>query len=102
MLHVPDTGPGRRVTGAGARTDGREAARGPAYTEAFFKDLLIAEIMQRPKRSRCGGISALGGEKCPFPALLLLFSSQRQANDRGYRPLNQETTLYRTSRGLYS
>jgi len=27
MLHVPDTGPGKRVTGAGARTAGREASR---------------------------------------------------------------------------
>jgi hypothetical protein len=27
MLHVPDTAPGKRVTGAGARTDGREASR---------------------------------------------------------------------------
>ena len=27
MLHVPDTGPGKRVTGAGARTEGREASR---------------------------------------------------------------------------
>ena len=27
LPHVPDTGPGKRVTGAGARTDGREASR---------------------------------------------------------------------------
>src|ERR1700732_1717424 len=27
MPHVPDTGPGKRVTGAGARTEGREASR---------------------------------------------------------------------------
>jgi hypothetical protein len=27
MPHVPDTGPGKRVTGTGARTDGREASR---------------------------------------------------------------------------
>ena len=27
MLHVPDTGPGKRVPGAGARTEGREASR---------------------------------------------------------------------------
>jgi hypothetical protein len=27
MPHVPDTVPGKRVTGAGARTEGREASR---------------------------------------------------------------------------
>src|SRR6202043_3635083 len=27
MPHVPGTGPGKRVTGAGARTEGREASR---------------------------------------------------------------------------
>ena len=27
MPHVPDTGPGKRVTGAGARTEGRKASR---------------------------------------------------------------------------
>jgi len=27
MPRVPDTGPGKRVIGAGARTDGREASR---------------------------------------------------------------------------
>jgi len=27
MPHVPDTGPGKRVTDAGARTEGREVSR---------------------------------------------------------------------------
>ena len=37
MPHVPDTGPGKRVTGAGARTEGREASRQPSEVGAVCR-----------------------------------------------------------------
>ena len=37
MPHVPDTVPGKRITGAGARTEGREASRQTSEVGAVMR-----------------------------------------------------------------
>ena len=52
MLHVPDTGPGKRVTGAGARTDGREASRQSSEVGAVCRKAARTVL--------CGGRPVMG------------------------------------------
>jgi hypothetical protein len=47
MPHVPDTGPGKRVTGAGARTDGREASRQSSEVGAVCRKAARTVLVQR-------------------------------------------------------
>src|SRR6201997_4407485 len=47
MPHVPDTGPGKRVTGTGARTDGREASRQTSEVGAVCRKAARTDL--------CGG-----------------------------------------------
>ena len=51
MPHVPDTGPGKRVTGAGARTEGREASRQPSEVGARRESLPLS-IEEKGRGSR--------------------------------------------------
>src|SRR5215469_255042 len=52
MLHVPDTGPGKRVTGAGARTDDREASRQSSEVGAVCRKAARTVL--------CGGRPVMG------------------------------------------
>jgi hypothetical protein len=52
MPHVPDTGPGKRVTGAGARTDGREASRQTSEVGAVCRKAARTDL--------CGGRPVMG------------------------------------------
>ena len=52
MPHVPDTVPGKRVTGAGARTEGREASRQTSEVGAVCG--------QAARTVLCGGRSVMG------------------------------------------
>ena len=61
MPRVPDTGPGKRVIGAGARTDGREARRQTSEVGAVCRKAARTDL--------CGGRpvmgvpTAIGGER---------------------------------------
>ena len=65
MPHVPDTVPGKRVTGAGARTEGREASRQTSEVGAVCgqaaRTVLCggAPSNGRPYRNRCLSASDL-------------------------------------------
>ena len=52
MLHVPDTGPGKRVPGAGARTEGREASRQSSEVGAVCRKAARTVL--------CGGRPVMG------------------------------------------
>ena len=52
MPHVPDTVPGKRVTGAGARTEGREASRQTSEVGAVCG--------QAARTVLCGGRPVMG------------------------------------------
>jgi hypothetical protein len=52
MPRVPDTGPGKRVTGAGARTDGREASRQTSEVGAVCRKAARTDL--------CGGRPVMG------------------------------------------
>jgi hypothetical protein len=52
MLHVPDTVPGKRVTGDGARTEGREASRQTSEVGAVCG--------QAARTVLCGGRPVMG------------------------------------------
>src|ERR1700731_2567332 len=52
MPHVPDTGPGKRVTGTGARTDGREASRQTSEVGAVCRKAARTDL--------CGGRPVMG------------------------------------------
>jgi hypothetical protein len=52
MPHVPDTGPGKRVTGTGARTDGREASRQTSEVGAVCRKAARTVL--------CGGRPVMG------------------------------------------
>ena len=62
MLHVPDTGPGKRVTGAGARTDGREASRQSSEVGAVCRKAARTVLCGgRPVMGVPTAIATLGG-----------------------------------------
>ena len=52
MPRVPDTGPGKRVIGAGARTDGREARRQTSEVGAVCRKAARTDL--------CGGRPVMG------------------------------------------
>ena len=52
MPRVPDTGPGKRVIGAGARTDGREASRQTSEVGAVCRKAARTDL--------CGGRPVMG------------------------------------------
>src|SRR6516162_8120860 len=52
MPHVPDTVPGKRVTGAGARTEGREASRQTSEVGAVCRKAARTDL--------CGGRPVMG------------------------------------------
>src|ERR1700758_2101918 len=52
MPHVPDTVPGKRVTGAGARTEGREASRQTSEVGAVCRKAARTVL--------CGGRPVMG------------------------------------------
>ena len=52
MPHVPDTGPGERVTGAGACTEGREASRQTSEVGAVCGKAARTDL--------CGGLPVMG------------------------------------------
>jgi hypothetical protein len=52
MLHVPDKGPGKRVPGAGARTEGREASRQSSEVGAVCRKAARTVL--------CGGRPVMG------------------------------------------
>src|SRR5207248_7886793 len=52
MLHVPDTGPGKRVPGAGTRTEGREASRQSSEVGAVCRKAARTVL--------CGGRPVMG------------------------------------------
>ena len=52
MLHVPDTEPGNRVRGAGARADGREASRQSSEVGAVCRKAARTVL--------CGGRPVMG------------------------------------------
>ena len=61
MPHVPDTGPGKRVTGTGARTDGREASRQTSEVGAVCRKAARTDL--------CGGRPVMG-----VPTAILRYS----------------------------
>ena len=69
MPHVPDTGPGKRVTGTGARTDGREASRQTSEVGAVCRKAARTVL--------CGGRPVMGvptaivrkSGRCQVPAI---------------------------------
>ena len=87
MPHVPDTVPGKRVTGAGARTEGREASRQTSEVGAVCG--------QAARTVLCGGRSAMGVPTAIFQKngvrqasrhpgrLALLGERQREGTDPG-------------------
>ncbi len=72
MPHVPDTGPGKRVTGTGARTDGREASRQTSEVGAVCRK--AARTVLCGGRPVMGVPTAIGGSArrfvCPLSSLL--------------------------------
>src|SRR5215469_16035036 len=69
MLHVPDTGPGKRVPGAGARTEGREASRQSSEVGAVCRKAARTVL--------CGGRPVMGVptaiDRILFPIILVAF-----------------------------
>src|SRR5215469_1977968 len=81
MLHVPDTGPGKRVPGAGARTEGREASRQSSEVGAVCRKAARTVL--------CGGRPVMG-----VPTAIATFGSLTGLRDTRS---GQSSWLYRRS-----
>ena len=71
MPHVPDTGPGKRVTGTGARTDGREASRQTSEVGAVCRKATRTVL--------CGGRPVMGVPTAIAKGFWRLSSERRAA-----------------------
>src|SRR5262249_11147728 len=95
MLHVPDTGPGKRVTGAGARTDGREASRQSSEVGAVCRKAARTVL--------CGGRPVMGVPTA-IPTLLGAFldvaTQLRPATDVETQTLSVPMRLHRFGREI--
>ena len=86
MPHVPDTGPGKRVTGAGARTEGREAGRQISEVGAVCGK--AARTVLCGERSVTGVPTAIGVGIAGFQPKPAIIALGRSCIARGTRSSN--------------